>query len=309
MDSIADEAKLSSRPEGKKNRGAPVPDLLEEAWFFRKFIDGTTAAAAAKPAVRSMGRCFSDPTSSQSVSIAVAAPQPQSGGLARAPSLPPPCVGRRSGEVGCCRKSAGRSKVGDFKTGGGGREEMMMKKGKRGSRSEKGRNPGSLERAPSLPPWIGRSEEEVEEGDDDDDESDMSMSRLIQQAMSCSLDDISIPKPTISSASKMNSRITHSSTMKTDVRDGSNYSRRRIIPVSNDVVANSSQTKSVSDVHQGRKLKKTLSNLEIPRQRPNNNNGCSPPIPTWAEDPNAHMSENIKAHLKVWARSVAANIH
>lgn len=207
MGSIADEGKVSSRREGKKNRGAPVPDLLEEAWFFRKFIDGTTttsaSAANSKPAVRSMGRCFSDPTSSQSVSLPPQpAPPPQSGGLARAPSLPP-CVGRRSGDLpggggGCCRKSSGRSKVGEI------REEMMMvRRGKRGSRSEKGRNPGSLERAPSLPPWIGRSDEE--EVVEDDDEIDMSMSRLIQQAMSCSLDDISIPKPATSSA---NSKVT-----------------------------------------------------------------------------------------------------
>ncbi|CAN1179399.1 hypothetical protein LINPERPRIM_LOCUS36682 [Linum perenne] len=322
MESIADDHRKEITPQGK-NRGSrsPVPDLLEEAWFFRKLIDGTTAAAVTKkkPAVRSMGRCLSDLTSTQTVSLPPSPPLPPTppGGLPRAPSLPP------SG--GCCRKSSRRNRGGDER--------------KRVSRSERsspgsdgdggvwgGRNPGSLERAPSLPPWIGREEaEEVV-----DDESDMSMSWLIQQAMSCSLDDISIPKST--AASPKVSRITHSSSMNSETRDGT--SNRRRIPESNDrfnfnnINNNNNQSTVINNNNSnrnavpGRRLNKTLSNIEIPRQqkqnaaaaysyyyqsrRPNSDRS-SPSIPPWAST--ANETDDIKAHLKVWARSVAANIN
>ncbi|CAI0440945.1 unnamed protein product [Linum tenue] len=323
MGSLAGEYPSEGEEKGSERNGG-VPDLLEEAWFFRKLIDGSGGNKPPPAGGRFMGRCFSDPTSSQSV--VPPAPVRGDGGLVRAPSLPP-CIGRKSGGRRNGSKSSktgeGKEKQGSkIKTSGGGG----------------GRNPGSLARAPSLPPWIGREEVEEEEEESDGEENGMSMSRLIQQAMSSSLDDIS-PRHSVSSPKSM---IRSCRSMRNEVRGGGG--RRRSPEVKDDqsgVISTTNHSNNPPPPPTNpkgiRKLTKTMSNLEIQHdqasyyeskkaaarpQRPSYDRflRCGgPPIPTWAPGPTSNAqttttattssAEDIKAHLKVWARTVAANIH
>ncbi|CAI0409200.1 unnamed protein product [Linum tenue] len=330
------------REEKGSDRNGGVPDLLEEAWFFRKLIDGSSGRNNKPASGKFMGRCFSDPTSSQSV-VPPAPPKGEGGGLVRAPSLPPGIGRRGDGDYAAeGRKSGGKRNNGkSLKTG-----DMTVSSKKGGKIKPSGgggRNPGSLARAPSLPPWIGREEEEESDGE----ESGMSMSRLIQQAMSSSLDDIStLTKHSVSSPKSM---IRSSRSMRNEVRgDGE---RRRPNPEARDdqrVISRQSGVISTTNHNNNpppspcnpkgiRKLTKTMSNLEIHQdqasyyeskkaamrpQRPSYDHllRCGgPPIPTWAPGPTSNAkgttapatssAEDIKAHLKVWARTVAANIH
>ncbi|KAJ9129268.1 hypothetical protein P3X46_033939 [Hevea brasiliensis] len=154
-----------------------VHQLLEEGWFFGKLL-------TRKPRSSLMLRCYSDPTPNFDQAI-LAENNPCIGKVVgnsiREPSLLP-CIGWREEKIEekqpTCRQLSDKASVQQPikpTTCAEGIQENRRSKVITGQPSKH-----KLLRTPSLPPCIGRKEVEEEEENDDN----ITMSRLIRQAMS-----------------------------------------------------------------------------------------------------------------------------
>lgn len=205
-DSLEPLSSTSTRSAGDNEVKAAVHQLLEEGWFFGKLLDVNS-----KPR---MLRCYSDPSPSfdQQVLANTCPPSRKSsstrellppGNLTRAPSLPPN-IGRSEEKIqetqsntstsgmnrkltrqlsdqvlirkpSCVKKKEGISQVKVASHANRNRRSKMVAEGQSSQHSLIG--------TPSLPPYIGR-----EEMNEESESDEITMSKLIRQAMPLSKD-------------------------------------------------------------------------------------------------------------------------
>ncbi|KAF9666583.1 hypothetical protein SADUNF_Sadunf16G0243900 [Salix dunnii] len=351
MDNCSDDDSFEPSPStGTRSAGDPkvnaaVHQLLEEGWFFGKLLDVNS-----KPR---MLRCYSDPSPSFDQQILANSCPPGGkssptrelltpGNLTRAPSLPPN-IGRSEEKIQETERYTSASGMSRQLTRQFSDQILIQKptsvKKKEGISHEKTANHAtgnyrrskmvaggqssmhSLMRTPSLPPYIGR-----EETNEESDSDEITMSKLIRQAMPLSSDIL--PRQ-------------HSSKMiLPKYRPPRNSSEVE----SGDELHNiSSETRHSRFPKNQRKLEKSMSNLEFhgvkglnppsmveifaglqekkiyikrnqdkarepyPSSNPwqVNSCACAPPIPVWVSK---DSSQEMKAQIKFWARSVASNV-
>ncbi|XP_057464696.1 uncharacterized protein LOC130754491 [Actinidia eriantha] len=283
MDHIDDPFELSSNT---------IDGKLEKCWFFGNLLD--------KRPTKTMLRCYSNlspsskytSSSTNKFSGGIGCDRPN---LVRTPSLPLPCTARG--------------------------EEIMSKPSPKSLRK-------NLCRAPSLPPCVGREE---------DEESDFTMSKLIRQA---SLNSQDLLPPRRSSKG-----------MKKSCSAPKNRLRQNPEPES--LISMDSSNEKRSEHFNQTKMRKSMSGLEfeevqgfkdlgfkfdkmdlnpsvvnkIPglheksRVGPNEDEARKPylseawqvqrpssVIPSWVDKSKGSSAEDVKAQIKFWARSVAANV-
>lgn len=186
-----DDSFVSRSSRDDKVNNEAVDDLLEECWFFDNLLKGRATM---------MLRCNSDPCPSSSKTSFIEKKVDDNGviahhGLIRAPSLPP-CIGRKEEEqekesIGArklmrqsshqIRLQAPKPNCSNKEKGGGSKEKESTSRTKFSGES----SCRKLQKAPSLPPSIGREEISCHEND-----SDTRMSRLIQLAFANSTESL-----------------------------------------------------------------------------------------------------------------------
>lgn len=190
-DGDGDDTFVSCSSTDDKADNEVVDDLLEECWFFDNLLKGRA---------RMMLRCNSDPCPSSSNTSFIEKKEDDDGvvarrGLIRAPSLPP-FIGRKEEElekesIGTrklirqssppIRLQAPKPSCSNKEKGGGSKE----KAGTSGTKFSGELSCRKLQKAPSLPPNIGREDISCQEN-----ESDARMSRLIQLAFANSTESL-----------------------------------------------------------------------------------------------------------------------
>ncbi|KDP45851.1 hypothetical protein JCGZ_15295 [Jatropha curcas] len=284
-----------------------VHNLLEDGWFFGELL-------SRKP--KAMPRCYSDPSPNFSQEIISESyyllnpskKKPAAKNLIRAPSLPP-CIGRRSEEREIKKLSRQLSD-----------QDLVQEAGDscKGKIEEKERplKQRLLIRTPSLPHCIGR-EEEIEEH-----ESDITMSKLIRQAMphtskgltqtssmskyrpprSWKVETVDTVKETKNSSrrnlkkslSNLESQIEGFKDLEFPFnKQDLNPSKAGIIPVSEN------KKKQNQDLDQDKVRRRPCLSETWHVQ------SCASPIPIWAAK---SSTQDMKAQLKCWARAVASNV-
>ncbi|KAJ6298329.1 hypothetical protein OIU76_019476 [Salix suchowensis] len=343
MDNFSDEDSFEPSPStGTRSAGVPevkaaVHQLLEEGWFFGKLLD-----VKSKPR---MLRCYSDPSSrfDQQILANSCPPAGKSsttrelltrGNLTRAPSLPPN-IGRSEEKIHeterytsgtgmsrqlprqlsdqiliqkptSVRKKEGvrHEKTANHAAGNYRRSKMVAE----GQSSRHG-----LIRTPSLPPYIWR-----EETNEESDSDEITMSKLIRQAMPLSSDILPRPRyrpPRNSSEVESGGDALHN--ISSEARHGNfpkNQMRKLEKSLSNPEVHEVTRDKkglnpaSMVEIFAGLQEKK----LYIKRNQDLVSNSwqgsscaCAAPIPVWVSK---DSSQEMKAQLKFWARSVASNV-
>ncbi|KAB5521268.1 hypothetical protein DKX38_025587 [Salix brachista] len=351
MDNFSDEYSFEPLPStGTRSAGDPkvkaaVHQLLEDGWFFGKLLD-----VKSKPR---MLRCYSDPSSrfDQKILANSCPPAGKSsttrelltrGNLTRAPSLPPN-IGRSEEKIHeterytsgtgmsrqltrqlsdqiliqkptSVRKKEGISheKTANHATGNYRRSKMVAE----GQSSRHG-----LIRTPSLPPYIWR-----EETNEESDSDEITMSKLIRQAMPLSSDILPrqhsskmiLPRyrpPRNSSEVESGGDALHN--ISSEARH-SNFPKNQMSklekslsnPEVHEVIRDKKglNPASMVEIFAGLQEKK----LYIKRNQDlvsNSWQGSScasaAPIPVWVSK---DSSQDMKAQLKFWARSVASNV-
>ncbi|XAR56510.1 hypothetical protein NMG60_11037030 [Bertholletia excelsa] len=259
----------SSTSSCRKDRVVPE-NLLEDSWFFGNSLHGRPKA---------MLRCFSHPSSSSSSSYIsaqemmvkkkISGGSSSGSGLVRSPSLP----SSMAKEEGSERTRRSKSKV-DSTHG--------------------------LLRAPSLPPCIRREEEEEEE---EDAESEFALSRLIRQASLNS--DVLPPRHTPKGVKQGSStaprhRPRRRPDQETIDMDGCDQMRRQYLD-------QSKMRRSLSDLGEGFKdLGFRHDRKEMNETQPEEILTSPYQVSNWVDK--SSSAEDMKAQIKFWARSVAANV-
>ncbi|EEF39106.1 uncharacterized protein LOC8268831 [Ricinus communis] len=316
-----------------------VHDLLEEGWFFGELL-------TSKPR---MLRCYSDPSPNFDQGLLAENPiyiqksssssKKVSGTLIRAPSLPPRLESREETleeKESSSSRSKGMSKLIRQLSDQSLVQETNCKPtciGKIGSIQEKeSHNRKSkmmtgkpskqrLLRTPSLPPCIGR-EEVIGQNDD---ESDITMSRLIRQAMPYStevlpprhtpkgmIQDYNMPKykPPRNwkdlGCTNPNQKVTKKSQSDLESQEvqgfkdlGFTFNKQDLDPSVVGILPGLQQDNKRQDQDQKDEVKRPYLSEAWHVQ------SCAPPIPLWATK---NSAEDMKVQLKYWARAVASNV-
>ncbi|CAL5335976.1 unnamed protein product [Camellia sinensis] len=323
MDHIDEPFESSSNIRDEKVDAAE--DLLEECWFFGNLLDRKT---------KSLLRCYCDPcpssiygqemlvknSSGKKSSSSSIKKLSQGDGfvrpdLIRTPSLP------------CCvlRDGGSEEKESDFKGMRKPTPQAPLSRSESfgdGGKMRCQQSQHNLLRTPSLPPCIGREE---------DEESEFSMSKLIRQASLKYPSDVLPPRHTSKGTKQSSSRHHH---------PGKNPELESVnMEACNEMRYQTKMKKSMNDLEskqlQGFKdlgfkfdkkdLKPSVVNI-IPGLQEKNRacfdedkawkpylseswmvHSSSPPIPNWFDKKNSSR-EDMKAQIKFWARSVAANV-
>lgn len=317
----------STRSGGDNEVKAAVHQLLEEGWFFGKLLDVNS-----KPR---MLRCYSDPSPSfdQQV-LATTCPPPSGkssstrellppGNLTRAPSLPPN-IGRSEEKIqetesstsastgmsrkltrqlsdqvlirkpSCVKKKEGISQVKVASHANRNRRSKTVAEGQSSQHS--------LIRTPSLPPYIGR-----EEMNEESESDEITMSELIRQAMPLSKDILPRQRSSKDIASetsrfpKSQGRLEKSlSNLESHEVQGFKDKKGLNPPSMVEVFAGLQEKRMY--------IKRNQDKVREPYPSSSwqvNSCACAPPIPVWASK---DSSQDMKAQLKFWARSVASNV-
>ncbi|KAL9366763.1 hypothetical protein Peur_037962 [Populus x canadensis] len=344
-DSLEPLSSTSTRSAGDNEVKAAVHQLLEEGWFFGKLLDVNS-----KPR---MLRCYSDPSPSfdQQVLANTCPPSGKSsstrellppGNLTRAPSLPPN-IGRSEEKIqetqsntsasgmnrkltrqlsdqvlirkpSCVKKKEGISQVKVASHADRNRRSKMVAEGQSSQHS--------LIRTPSLPPYIGR-----EEMNEESESDEITMSKLIRQAMPLSKDILPrqrsskmiLPKyrPPRNSEEESGDALQEiaetSRFPKNQGRLEKSLSNLESHEVQGFKDKKGLKPPSMVEIFAGLQEKRTYIKRNQDKVRepyPSsswqvNSCACAPPIPVWASKDSA---QDIKAQLKFWARSVASNV-
>lgn len=309
METTIDIQKLESSPSGGVDIEVDVhvDDLFDECWFYGNLLVNRRAR---------MPRCYSDPCSSSNFNQEIsknshtANSQSTNGGLVRAPSLPP-YIGRKD-EVQQ-RGKLGRQLSDRILPQQPTKPEGIQKENETRRIKPAAATHSSLQRTQTLPSYIGR---------DQDKDSDALMSTLILEALA-------------SSSKTSPQRLTPKSPSSSRHRPPRNPDAESI---SNKHDMKETRKESLNQ----KKLRKSLSYLEVEelrgfeelgfrfdkrreddpnelgykmvmmmRSRPYNwsqswmERSCAPLIPTWVAK---NSAEDMKAHIKFWARTVATNV-
>uniref|UniRef100_A0A6M2EVD9 Uncharacterized protein n=1 Tax=Populus davidiana TaxID=266767 RepID=A0A6M2EVD9_9ROSI len=317
----------STRSGGDNEVKAAVHQLLEEGWFFGKLLDVNS-----KPR---MLRCYSDPSPSfdQQV-LANTCPPPSGkspstrellppGNLTRAPSLPPN-IGRSeekiqetesntSASTGMSRKLTRQlsdqvliRKPSCVKKKEGINQVKVASHANRNRRSktvaEGQSSQHSLIRTPSLPPYIGR-----EEMNEESESDEITMSELIRQAMPLSKDILPRQRSSKDIASDTSRFPKNQGRLEKSLSNLESHEvqgfkdKKGLNPPSMVEIFAGLQEKRMDIKRNQDKVREPYpsSSWQV------NSCACAPPIPVWASK---DSSQDMKAQLKFWARSVASNV-
>ncbi|GFZ12423.1 hypothetical protein Acr_23g0008080 [Actinidia rufa] len=299
-----------------------IDGKLEACWFFGNLLD--------KRPTKTMLRCYSDPSpssnyksSSKKVSEGGGCDRPN---LIRTPSLPQPCTARGEEIMNKprpkpLRQNSHRAPSLPSCVGREEDAEIMSKPRPKLSRQ-------ILRRAPSLPPCVGREE---------DAESDFAMSKLIRQASLNSQDllpprrsskgmkkSYSAPKNRLSKNPEPESIIFMNSCIeKRSEHLNQTKMRKSMSDLEFEEVQgfkdlgfkfdNMDLNPSVVNIIPGLQEKSRVGSNEDEARKPYLSEAWrvqrpSPVIPSWVDKNKSSSAEDMKAQIKFWARSVAANV-